>query len=95
MTLNERITKVLAQVGIRTDETYRVAGSVDEEAGEGTYTVNYSDGSPALVLYVEFSGHGEYSWEVPGDVDGTADIDWLYDVDGAELADYIRAEVEE
>jgi hypothetical protein len=93
MALNDRITKALTQVGIRTDETYQVAGSIQDD--EGTYTVNYSDGSPALILYVEFSGHGEYSWEVPGDVDWTADLDWLYDLDGVELADAIRAEVEE
>lgn len=88
--LTEMVTRALVSINRPTAEAYEVSSRKDGEDAV-KFTVWYPAGAKALVLWVEFSGHGEYEYEVPG-AGELVDVEPLYDMEGAELADAIATE---
>lgn len=84
--LTAQVSAMLEKLDRPTGETYEVSSRGSDESRQ--YTIWYAAGKPALKLWVEFSGHGEYDWELPGD-DGSANLEPLWDIDGACLVDDI------
>ena len=86
MTTDEIFNRAMELIGRPTDESFTVTETRDEESSE--FVIRYADGTPALVVFVEFSGHGEYEFEVPADP--STDVEPLYGEISIDLLDAIN-----
>ena len=86
----ETINRAMELIGRPTDESFTVTVKEDEDEGYAEFTVKYADGTTALVVWVEYSGHGEYEFEVPG-AGALVDVEPLYGDISIDLLDVLAA----